>query len=244
MVNKKTLLIIAASLISGVLISAAFFGYISSFNQPSSGDSIGVHDLVILKAYHPNGKLFYSAMGHNTLTIGWSSVLASCATGGTINAAVGIGTASCSALVSNVWVGNSSVSQLVDRAHDQGFICASPGTYVTAYCALEQPANNLITNATSYPNPLPSITCMNNFFCTGWNSSATIEWPATSTTAFNVQSAGVGWISPSGAYFYPLDEIDLCSASGDPTGCQQSQVTLSPGDSISVTVVFTATGIA
>ncbi|MHB1908603.1 MAG: hypothetical protein ACYCQJ_06990 [Nitrososphaerales archaeon] len=230
MIHKKTLLIIAVSLVSGILISSAVFSYMSTTNPPQSGESIGLHDLVILEASHSDGKLFYSAVGHNDITNTASGLFADCATG---NSPI-TGT-SCSKMISNLFISNATSGLYASN------ICGEAKWFATATTCmfLQPPQSSFPTSALKYPEPTPSVKCFASV-CTGWNSSTIFTG---FTQPFAVGLAGVAF--PQGNAANIFDFIELCTSAGSntPAGCQQSQVTLNPGDSINVTIVFTVTGI-
>ena len=239
-----------------MLLGSAVFSYISTVNQPQSGQSIGLRDLVILNAYHSDGKLFYSFTGHNSLTEFAATVLTECALGATLSQTnYYTQGATCSPIISSLWINPGPLTAPVTSSFQANPASCAQGAG-NANCettmANLNTATSLPTLATSYPSPLPSTVCdPNTQSCFGWNSTATFDMTGW-TSSYNVLSAGAGWIqqcsliSISGCAIFlmsPFDYINLCTAPNVPSGCQGSALTLSPGDRLSLTIAFTVSGV-
>lgn len=240
MIQKRMLLIVSVSLIAGILLSSTAFALMSSVGQPKTGDAIGAEDLVVLRAYHSDGKLFYSSVGHNTLDGFFGTIIAVCASGvpstNIVSSSLGV---SCSDMVTSLFVANNTYTAALSN-----FEC---GTFPNVACAYVQPipkGGNILTYSNNYPNPTPSQSCIPSI-CTGWNSTTTFSG---FTKPFTVTEAGATtgtlFTQKSGAVLVAsLDAIYLCTSQGTPTGCQGNSVTLKPGDSLVVTIAFVITGL-
>ena len=230
--RRRTLLIVSVSLISGILFGAAFFAYISTVASPRTSEPVMIQGLFNLKAYHPNGALFYSSTGHNTLTENAFDLVTLCALGDTSGPFEGV--VCTKAWTSAIFVGTSALANQLPDPN-----CPTGG-YPSAGC--DEATVSSSTGTTGSPGSQSSCNPSNGY-CTGWNVTATISSVCTDTVfcPFTVAVVGAGVFDPSqnlGGFptsnaMTNFDQINLCA-----NGCQAQQVTLNKGDSLQVTIAF------
>ncbi len=230
--KRRTLLIVAVSLITGMILASGLFIFLSNSAQPKgTTEGLTLVGNVSLRAYHSDGALFYSAGGHNEITLVGANNLIACFVG-VGQVLYSGGTSSCSAyeptfqnpatlnpLVAGVWINNQVYTE-TDSVITTGtpFGTVPPSSSYTNYPTAFQTASDISTQVAAGKDGCPSSASGGS--CIGWNVTGVVNptqiCSISATSAiiadflgcspsifpYTVLSAGVGyWPSTSGSGF-------------------------------------------
>ena len=266
--KRRTLLIVAVSLIAGMILASGLFIFLSNSSQPKgTTEGLTLVGNVSLKAYHSDGTLFYSANGHNQITLIGANNLVACFTGEG-NVLSSTNPVPCSdiqsssspygyppnGLISGVWINNQAYTEAFSHNINSGTSFGTVPATLFSGSSLSglQAASVVITNPQAGEAGCPSSAPDGQ--CVGWNVTGLINPSSLCTFStsigvsycsgvfpYTVESAGVGlWLPPSvkGPNSQTLLPFDAINLC---TGCQAQTVTLNSGDTIQLTVAFIVT---
>jgi hypothetical protein len=220
-------LIIAGAVAIGILLGSTIFaGFVSGSINGKASQSLNIGGIETIKVIGPDGKTVSFWQGRDPLTRYAINAIVGCITGTNGGTTTPNGFGSC-----NTWVSSTTIFTADSSATCVSAItCATFSATVTNYVTPNgcDPASPLIIN-----------------ICSGWQSQAifppTTQWP----TACGSSGCGLENVDLYGGVTSTLFD-ELCSsgygeASCTVAGSPNPLATVSPGDTLVVTISFTVT---
>ncbi|MDG6905433.1 MAG: hypothetical protein JRN20_06600 [Nitrososphaerota archaeon] len=270
--RRRTVLVITVSLLAGMILTSGFFIFLSNSAQ-SDGTTEGLNVMghVYLKAYHSDGSVFYSASGHNDISLVGANNLIACFTGlgqvaNTLAPSLPGKDGTCSSFesgngyppnpfISGLWIDNAAYTEQGNIVYSGSPIGTLPPSLISqcgAACT-GIGASVVLTQDLAGQHGCPSSASGGG--CLGWNvtgvinpgqecSSLKIVYSCPSNMfPYEVQSAGAGYWSPltQGLNGFEDTAIQFDAINLCASGCQAQPVTLNAGDSLQITIAFVVT---